>query len=80
MTYALNFIETEYEFITKELNDSRIFQEGYGQELQKIKSNIEILVRFKQGFVEIPQDKPIPSMNDTILIPRKKIEFYNSSI
>lgn len=80
LAYALNFIEQEYEQVNNQYNESRQFQECYGLELQKFKSNIEILVRFKQGYVEIPQDKPIPSMNDTILIPKKIIEQYNKQI
>lgn len=39
-----------------------------------------MIIRFKQGFVEIPQDKPVPSLTDAVLIPRDSIEKKNEEI
>jgi len=34
------------------------------------KSNIEVQLRFKQGFVEIPDNQAVPALDDAILITR----------
>ena len=50
--------------------------------LEKARSNIEIVLRFKQGLVEIPyaQEKPVPSLNSAILIQKEAIDKKNQEI
>lgn len=48
--------------------------------LAKNRSNIEIQIRMKQGFVEIPQEIPVPNLSEAILIPKTIIESRNKEI
>ncbi|EGR30550.1 hypothetical protein IMG5_129360, partial [Ichthyophthirius multifiliis] len=48
--------------------------------LEKCKSNIEILFRFKQGYVEIPYDTVVPKLQDAILIHKDAILSKNKDI
>lgn len=48
--------------------------------LAKNRSNIEIQVRMKQGYVEIPQEIPVPNLSEAILIPKTIIENRNKEI
>jgi hypothetical protein len=48
--------------------------------MEKSKSNVEVLIRFKQGFVEISQDKPVPNLSEAVLIPKDAIDVKNNEI
>lgn len=83
----LQTLEGFLKIVERKLRDA---QEKYEREefeilaindyLNRNKSDIEIQVRLKQGYVEIPIEKPLPSMDDTILITRNVIETRNEKI
>lgn len=68
-----NEIESSYARNIQEHDNSTSF-------LEKSRSNIEIQIRMKQGYVEIPQEIPVPNLSEAILIPRSIIEERNTEI
>ena len=74
------FFNDEVADIKDNLVKNHRLKEEYNKFLQKIKSNIEVQVRINQAYVEIQQDKPIPSLVEAILVNRTIIDQKNSQI
>ncbi|EAR97028.3 hypothetical protein TTHERM_00196190 (macronuclear) [Tetrahymena thermophila SB210] len=77
---SITNFENDLFALQQKLKEQKSEQRAHIQALKKGKSNIELIIRFKQGFVEIPSDKPVPSITDAILIPRDEIEKKNKRI
>ena len=82
-----NDLDNFFEHIATKLSEVKsniLYHEASQQHYTKIlvqrKSNIEIQLRFKQGFVEIPDNQAVPALDDAILITRAKVKEQNDAI
>lgn len=46
----------------------------------KCKSDLDIEIRIKQGQLEINSEKPVPDLNEALLIAKSEIDEKNSKI
>ncbi|CAD8159373.1 unnamed protein product [Paramecium pentaurelia] len=72
--------EQDFNQLSSQLTNSEEDIQSLHNMLEKSRSNIEVMFRFKQGYVEISQDKPVPNLQDAALIPRETIEKKNDEI
>lgn len=78
----LKTLEQECQTAEEELNKVRNDRDEAIAKTHENLSNIEVLIRFKQGQVEFPQEKPIPDtyLEDAILINKRLIDRKNKEI
>lgn len=82
-----NAIDAFYRFVAQKLNEiegniqnHRLAKKHFTKILNNRKSNIEVQLRFKQGFVEIPDNQAVPALDDAILITRQRVNGLNQAI